>query len=335
MRKLIVIIFLLATIISCSKIDRDFDMDPSKLKKDLRMDPSREEFLSLVRYIVLEEEIDMYKEYPLLEREEYIEQFWARRDPKPFTVRNEFKEEYFRRIWTANELFRGSIAGWLQDRGRIFILFGPPDEMQVYPLGENPFMKPMEKWTYYKFFTSSQAAVIYFVDTYNTGNYKLATSMYDFNPGYPDTLKTTSITYLHDINKQEAIARRSILQNKAVFNFKWNFIKKRERKEKRNLLIHIEMPYNRIVFSQREDWLESYMELFIEIRNANQIFIWDFNETYNLSFTLNQFKVEKEGKLSLNIPITLWLDKGKYSVYIHLSNIYGNQEVKKLLKLKM
>lgn len=335
MRKLSIFIVLLATIISCSKIDRDLDMDPSKLKKGLRMDPSREEFLSFVRYIILDEEIDMYKEYPPLEREEFVEQFWARRDPKSSTFINEFKEEYFRRIKVANELFRGSIAGWLQDRGRIFILFGPPDEMTTHPMGMGPNAKPMEVWTYYKFFTTSRAAVIYFVDRYSTGNYKLATSMYDFNPEYPDTFRSPNVSYLHDINKQEAIAMRAILKNGTIFNFKWKFTKERNRKENRNLSIHMEIPYERIIFSQMDDQLIADLGLFIEIRNPDQTYIWDFYETYNLNFAFAKFALEKKGKWILNIPVTHWLSKGKYTVCIHLSNIYGEQEVKKLLKLKI
>jgi len=122
----------------------------------------------------------MFKEYPPFEREEFIEKFWARRDPSPTTVRNEFKEEYFLRIEEANKLFKGGIAGWLQDRGRIYVLFGPPDERiqnqggrRIDPyapaheqvsdpmdkehrkslgLGE----KPSETWTYYRLLASSQ-----------------------------------------------------------------------------------------------------------------------------------------------------------------------------------
>ena len=69
--------------------------------------PKDEDFLSLVRYLVTKEEAEIYKHYPLEEREEFIEKFWARRDPTPTTIRNEFMEQYFQKIEEANKLFKG------------------------------------------------------------------------------------------------------------------------------------------------------------------------------------------------------------------------------------
>ena len=64
------------------------------------------------------------------ERDQFIEQFWLRRDPTPDTVENEFKEEHYRRIAYANEHFASGIPGWKTDRGRIYIMYGPPDEIE-------------------------------------------------------------------------------------------------------------------------------------------------------------------------------------------------------------
>ena len=65
------------------------------------------------------------------EREEFIEQFWLRRDPTPGTPENEFKDEHYRRIAYANLHFPTATgkAGWKTDRGRIYIVYGPPDEI--------------------------------------------------------------------------------------------------------------------------------------------------------------------------------------------------------------
>jgi GWxTD domain-containing protein len=67
------------------------------------------------------------------ERENFIEQFWQRRDPTPGTPENEFREEHYRRIAYANEHFAGSVAGWKTDRGRTYIVYGPPDEIDDHP----------------------------------------------------------------------------------------------------------------------------------------------------------------------------------------------------------
>ena len=69
------------------------------------------------------------------EREQFIEQFWLRRDPTPDTAENEFKEEHYRRIAYANERYASGIPGWKTDRGRIYITFGPPDENESHPFG--------------------------------------------------------------------------------------------------------------------------------------------------------------------------------------------------------
>ena len=93
------------------------------------------------------------------EREQFIEQFWLRRDPTPDTEENEFKEEHYRRIAYANEHYASGIPGWKTDRGRIYIIYGPPDEIESHPSGgtyERPYEEgggttstyPFEQWRY-------------------------------------------------------------------------------------------------------------------------------------------------------------------------------------------
>ncbi|HEV7644425.1 MAG TPA: GWxTD domain-containing protein [Pyrinomonadaceae bacterium] len=86
------------------------------------------------------------------EREQFIESFWRRRDPKPKTPENEFRTEYYSRIAYANEHFPltpGSITGWQSDRGKTYILMGAPDQIEK---GRAPFANlddiAFEKWTY-------------------------------------------------------------------------------------------------------------------------------------------------------------------------------------------
>jgi GWxTD domain-containing protein len=65
------------------------------------------------------------------DREQFIEQFWMRRDPTPDTDENEFKAEHYRRIVYANDKFASAIPGWKTDRGRIYIQYGPPDRIEL------------------------------------------------------------------------------------------------------------------------------------------------------------------------------------------------------------
>jgi GWxTD domain-containing protein len=76
------------------------------------------------------------------EREQFVEQFWDRRDPTPGTPANEFKDEHYRRIAYANDHFQGAIPGWKSDRGRIYISFGPPDEIDSHAT------ERWDLWTY-------------------------------------------------------------------------------------------------------------------------------------------------------------------------------------------
>lgn len=79
------------------------------------------------------------------ERYAFIEEFWKRRDPTPNDSVNEAKEEHYRRIANANEKFgTGTRSGWTTDRGRIYIVNGPPAEIESHPAGP----VPLEMWLY-------------------------------------------------------------------------------------------------------------------------------------------------------------------------------------------
>src|SRR5436309_3243732 len=86
-----------------------------------------------VVYIITDEEKAAWKRLATgEEREQFIEQFWLRRDPSPDTPENEYKEEHYRRIAYANEHFASGIPGWKTDRGRTYIMFGPADEVDSH-----------------------------------------------------------------------------------------------------------------------------------------------------------------------------------------------------------
>src|SRR5713226_9620483 len=118
------------------------------------------------------------------EREQFIEQFWLRRDPTPDTVENEFKEEHYRRIAYANERFSSGIPGWKTDRGRIYIIWGPPAEIQSHPSGgsyERPPEEgggststyPFETWRYRYLEGIGSDITLEFVDTTGSGEYHM------------------------------------------------------------------------------------------------------------------------------------------------------------------
>ena len=98
-----------------------------------------------VRWIITDEEKSAFMQLSNdEERDQFIEAFWQRRDPTPDTEENEFKEEHYRRIAYANEHYAAGIPGWKTDRGRIYIVFGPADEIESHPSGGS-YERPMEE----------------------------------------------------------------------------------------------------------------------------------------------------------------------------------------------
>jgi GWxTD domain-containing protein len=155
-----------------------------KLRKEL-LGPYRKWLNEDVLYIITDEEKTAFRRFSTdEEREQFIEQFWLRRDPTPDSQENEFKEEHYRRIAYANERYASGIPGWKTDRGRIYITFGPPDENESHPSGgtyERPFEEgggttstfPFEKWRYRWIEGIGSDIIIEFVDTTMTGEYRM------------------------------------------------------------------------------------------------------------------------------------------------------------------
>lgn len=104
------------------------------------------------------------------ERWKFIEQFWLRRDPTPGTPQNEYQEEHYRRIGYANDHFAtATAAGWTTDRGRIYIQFGPPDDLEDHPSGAFPF----QRWTYRHIEGAGENVTIEFVDASGSGHLRM------------------------------------------------------------------------------------------------------------------------------------------------------------------
>ena len=148
-----------------------------------------------VPYIITDQERAAFKKLSTDdERESFIENFWERRNPDPSSPENEFKEEYYRRIAYTNEHYASGIPGWKTDRGRIYIMYGPPDEIESHPSGgsyERPDSEgggetstyPFEQWRYRYIDGIGTNIILEFVDTTMTGEYHLT-----MDPGEKDAL---------------------------------------------------------------------------------------------------------------------------------------------------
>ncbi len=100
------------------------------------IDEPRKWLTEEVSYIMTAEERATFERLPTgLDREQFIGQFWERRNPYPGVLENLFEERFYRRIAYANEEFSSTVPGWKTDRGRIFIMYGFPDEIEPHPSG--------------------------------------------------------------------------------------------------------------------------------------------------------------------------------------------------------
>ena len=118
------------------------------------------------------------------EREQFIEQFWQRRNPDRESPDNTFKEEHYRRIAYADEHYASGIPGWRTDRGRTYIIWGPPDSVESHPSGgsyDRPPEQgggetstyPFEIWNYRYLEGIGQDVNLEFVDPTVSGEYRL------------------------------------------------------------------------------------------------------------------------------------------------------------------
>jgi GWxTD domain-containing protein len=148
-----------------------------------------------VVYIITKEEHDAFLHLTTNEeREQFIEEFWRRRNPDPDSPDNAAREEHYRRIAYANERFSSGIPGWKTDRGRTYILWGPPDEIESHPAGgtyDRPPEQgggttttyPWELWRYRHLEDIGENIEIEFVDPSGSGEYHQT-----MDPGEKDAL---------------------------------------------------------------------------------------------------------------------------------------------------
>ncbi|MGB2676617.1 MAG: GWxTD domain-containing protein [Candidatus Acidiferrum sp.] len=158
-----------------------------KMKKTLKEleGPYRTWLNEDVIYIISPEERSAFLQLETNEeREQFIEQFWLRRSSNPDLPDNDFKEEHYRRIAYANEHFASGIPGWKTDRGRIYIIWGKPDEIEAHPTGgtyDRPEDEgggstttyPWETWRYRYLEGIQENVILEFVDPTGSGEYHL------------------------------------------------------------------------------------------------------------------------------------------------------------------
>lgn len=290
--------------------------------------PEYADFLSKVRYIITREERKIFLELPDSEKPKCIDEFWERRDPTPDTPDNEFKIEYFNRIELATKHFVGEgIPGWLTDRGRIYILFGPPTDRITQPMGVDVSTRCGEIWYYGNF-------PVVFSDPTCTGQYRLVT--YDLT-GLPDI----NLMYMHELNLAQAEAQKTFKEEKRLFDFNADLKLTAQTAQKIEGVVVLDISYGRIWFKSEGKKMRTTLEVVLELRDTKKELVWDYKASYDVSLDESEL-AEKGGKTYIiEIPVSIVdgqkierLGQGKSLLDVSLTNKTGNEVSKKALEFK-
>jgi len=292
-----------------------------------KLSPEYSEFFQKVRYIITREEEKIFLDLPDSEKDAFIEEFWKRRDPTPDTEENEFKMEYFNRIERSDEMFVSEgKPGWMTDRGRIYILFGPPTDRMTYPMGGDPYSRCREVWYYGNF-------PVVFVDSSCTGSYKLIT--YDLT-----SLREFNLMYMHELSLAQQSAQQTLVGETKYFNFDWSIKDKQVSDDRVEAVVQMEIPYANIWFKDDGGWLATTLEIKLELMDADEVMVWEKTESFDLRIGEDELKENKKKKYAIEIPFAVIegierLRKGTNKMFITLKNLTGGEEQKKVLDFNL
>lgn len=265
-------------------------------------------FLSEVRFIITKQERQRFLAISAGDRRSFIEEFWEKRDPSPGTPVNEFKEQYFARIAEANHLFsEGGEPGWLQDRGRIYILLGPPTNRFTYPRGVTFYDVPREYW-YYGFF------IILFTDEAWNGNYKL------------DPL---SVQQISAINRAQMEWQPRISAGRDEIDFDAVAEKTADGRG----LVKVIIPYRAIPFNAEDKALRARFVITLDLLAMDGTEIRQMRSEHALEMTEEEMRRSSTTSHIIEIPVEA--PRGDYWVRLTLESANDGNKAYKKIKLSI
>ncbi|MFH2107134.1 MAG: GWxTD domain-containing protein [Chrysiogenia bacterium] len=272
----------------------------------IERDPYYESFYEKTRLIMTKEEIQIYKHLPDTQaKEEFIDEFWKKRDPFPETPENENKTEFERRIAYANRWFKENRAmgrGWDTPRGRILIQLGEPDNRYLSDMIRDPSIKGYERWIYYYY----QLELI-FVDSNGFGEYKLR--------NWPAELLTAIDRSKFTLN----LTDREAMKNALSFEAKY-----------KDGQIVIAIPLNKIRFREVESTIQADYKVSIYVyREHKKIDSQEFSK--QLSYPKDRIPTGKALEFSLPYQIS---KKGKYYFDVLLEDVLTASRSRNFISFK-
>ena len=271
------------------------------------------------------------------ERQQFVDQFWLRRAPDSESLDNAFKQEHYRRIVFANERFGTNVSGWRTDRGRVYITFGPPD--QIESQGEpgqdedRKGGKKREKWNYRYLEGLGANVILEFVDASHSGDYRLATPIQVKNeppynlPGISRQDRDVAPEAVHNIvifvgpmpspkikfKDLEAPVVARVLRDQVHFNYTIEFT--RGTHASTMVRIALEIPTGQLTREMRDVEQVGGARIFGRVSKPSGWVV----ETFERAASIQE--LERLGKATLNTETILALEPGSYSLAIAVKDV--------------
>ncbi len=247
-----------------------------------KMSKAHAQWLDKVDYIISKEERKIFRELPESGRDDFIVEFWKRRDPAPDSERNEFKIEYENRVAKAATLFLGEgRPGWRTDRGRIFILFGPPSERLTYPMDASGYCR--EIWYYGAF-------PVVFIDEHCSGYF---------------VMRAINLEHLQELNIAQGYFQKTFSQEKKFFDYEVSMQKTRSEGGVYEGRVYVDVPYDTIWFNFKGGRLETAFEAHLEISDNSGTIIWQAENTFPLTLEEKDLTENRKNRFRMEFPLLI------------------------------
>ena len=328
---------------------------PYKILKP-SLDQNSQKFLDFIRYIITQQEDKIFREMPPEDRGEFITDFWKRRDPNPETKANEFRQQYYTKLAIADKAFQAGIPGWMTDRGRIYILLGPPTDIIRKSMGDATVEpqggvrelssdlleegtwteRPTEIWIYnqYPDYFSGPLRLV-FVDYESDGDYKLTTdvevkpfSMMTYIQSDPDMIK---YQWIGETEKGETSP--GILPfldySKALGKIE------KDKQENYSVDCFFEIPLRNIRFREQNGQYEYSIDLSIKVENTETKGSFQEKKEIRKSLSFENLKKNIQEGYSSSEMIRIPLEKGTNKIYFSLRDNIQQKILRKLDIIKI
>ena len=254
-------------------------------KLEKKLGPAHSDFLSQVGYIITKEERKIFLELPADGRDDFIAEFWERRDPDTDTAVNEYRLEYEDRVKKAALMFHGEgRPGWLTDRGRILILFGPPSERQTNPMDLSGNCR--ELWYYGSF-------PVLFIDEHCSGNF---------------ILRAINLEHLQELNIAQGHFQKTFAQDKKLFDYLVSMQKTRVDETAFEGRVFVDIPYNTIWFTFKDGRLATSFDVRLEVSDESGTPVWDAEGVFPLALEERELTKNRKGRFRMEFPILIEKD---------------------------